>query len=562
MIRHCVLLVVLATAIMVLLPAISVAQLSVVEVWPKQNLGNVSVNEDVTVEFSTAVDLGFIDQSNFAVYSHSHGLHQGTYSQLTSRFIVFDPDDDFAAGDEVTVILTTGILSLLGAPLDHGYAWSFTVAAIDGCTPVFSSPVSYSIGRAPHCLGSGDLDSDGDIDIAVAISGADEVAIYMNDGSGGFSLHGSYPAGDSLVNLVIAEFDKDGDLDIATVNYFDEDISVLLNQGNGVFAAPVDYPLALGDPWSLVPIDLDNDSYFDLVVGERATPGGFSVLTNNGNGTFWPQVSQPLTNAQIISLATGDLNHDWYFDLMTSNWARLDVSVFLSNTFGGLVWNADYNINLVTGNLAVADFDKVSPLLPDLVAGNCNFANNDVTVLLGDVASPGSFMPPTNYAVGGVYDYSLCVGDFNGDSWIDVATGNTISNDVSIMLNDGVGGLALQNVLPVAVDVISIVTADIDADADLDLVLVGRDSDKLVVLFNRCTSKCGDADGSGFVNITDAVYLIQYIFNGGPEPDPYESGDANCDGTVNITDAVYLINYIFGGGFDPCDPDGDGIPDC
>jgi hypothetical protein len=73
---------------------------------------------------------------------------------------------------------------------------------------------------------------------------------------------------------------------------------------------------------------------------------------------------------------------------------------------------------------------------------------------------------------------------------------------------------------------------------------------------------CGDADGSGFVNITDAVYLIQYIFGGGPEPDPYEAGNANCDGVVNVTDAVYLINYIFGGGFDPCDTDGDGIPDC
>ncbi len=73
---------------------------------------------------------------------------------------------------------------------------------------------------------------------------------------------------------------------------------------------------------------------------------------------------------------------------------------------------------------------------------------------------------------------------------------------------------------------------------------------------------CGDADGSGFVNITDAVYLIQYIFNGGPEPDPYEAGDANCDGTVNITDAVYLITYIFGGCPEPCDTNGDGIPDC
>ena len=73
---------------------------------------------------------------------------------------------------------------------------------------------------------------------------------------------------------------------------------------------------------------------------------------------------------------------------------------------------------------------------------------------------------------------------------------------------------------------------------------------------------CGDADFDGLANISDAVYLIAYIFNGGPEPIPYAAGDANCDGTVNITDAVYIISWIFGGGPAPCDPSGDGIPDC
>ncbi len=63
---------------------------------------------------------------------------------------------------------------------------------------------------------------------------------------------------------------------------------------------------------------------------------------------------------------------------------------------------------------------------------------------------------------------------------------------------------------------------------------------------------CGDADGSGGVNISDAVYLINYIFSGGPAPNPLLSGDADCSGTVNISDAVYLINYIFSGGAAPC----------
>ena len=63
----------------------------------------------------------------------------------------------------------------------------------------------------------------------------------------------------------------------------------------------------------------------------------------------------------------------------------------------------------------------------------------------------------------------------------------------------------------------------------------------------------GDADGSGTVDIDDAVYIVLYIFSGGPEPVPYESGDADCTGVVDIDDAVYLIAYIFSGGPAPMD---------
>ncbi len=78
---------------------------------------------------------------------------------------------------------------------------------------------------------------------------------------------------------------------------------------------------------------------------------------------------------------------------------------------------------------------------------------------------------------------------------------------------------------------------------------------------------CGDANNDGAVNVSDAVWVINYVFVGGPEPDPFLSGEVNCDGAVNVSDAVWLINYVFVGGNDPCDsnpgsPNGDGIPDC
>jgi len=73
---------------------------------------------------------------------------------------------------------------------------------------------------------------------------------------------------------------------------------------------------------------------------------------------------------------------------------------------------------------------------------------------------------------------------------------------------------------------------------------------------------CGDTDSSGGVDIDDVVYLINYIFGGGPPPNPLAAGDVDCSGGVDIDDAVWLINFIFGGGNAPCDVDGDGIPDC
>jgi hypothetical protein len=73
---------------------------------------------------------------------------------------------------------------------------------------------------------------------------------------------------------------------------------------------------------------------------------------------------------------------------------------------------------------------------------------------------------------------------------------------------------------------------------------------------------CGDADSSGSVDIDDAVFIIAYVFSGGPEPEPYMTGDLDCSGNIDIDDIVYIIEFIFSGGRGPCDNTGDGIPDC
>ena len=67
----------------------------------------------------------------------------------------------------------------------------------------------------------------------------------------------------------------------------------------------------------------------------------------------------------------------------------------------------------------------------------------------------------------------------------------------------------------------------------------------------------GDVNGDDVRNVSDAVYLLRYLFTGGPAPVPIaggrelapgENGDVNGDGTVDPRDAIYLLTSLFTGG--------------
>jgi len=61
----------------------------------------------------------------------------------------------------------------------------------------------------------------------------------------------------------------------------------------------------------------------------------------------------------------------------------------------------------------------------------------------------------------------------------------------------------------------------------------------------------GDANGDGIVNVGDIVYLVSYLYKGGPAPNPVWAGDCNCDEVVNVGDIVYLVSYLYKGGPPP-----------
>lgn len=62
----------------------------------------------------------------------------------------------------------------------------------------------------------------------------------------------------------------------------------------------------------------------------------------------------------------------------------------------------------------------------------------------------------------------------------------------------------------------------------------------------------GDANNDGTINQLDITYIIDYLYKGGPppEPDPL-MGDADCNGIVVLLDVTYLISYLYKGGPEP-----------
>lgn len=62
----------------------------------------------------------------------------------------------------------------------------------------------------------------------------------------------------------------------------------------------------------------------------------------------------------------------------------------------------------------------------------------------------------------------------------------------------------------------------------------------------------GDVNLDLTVSVSDVVYLINYLFKGGPTPSPTYLGDVDCSDEVNVSDVIYLINYLFKGGPAPC----------
>ena len=60
-----------------------------------------------------------------------------------------------------------------------------------------------------------------------------------------------------------------------------------------------------------------------------------------------------------------------------------------------------------------------------------------------------------------------------------------------------------------------------------------------------------DGDAGDVIDISNLVWLVDYMFTGGPPPPSMEEGNIDGIGAIDISDLVYLVDYMFIGGSPP-----------
>jgi hypothetical protein len=84
-----------------------------------------------------------------------------------------------------------------------------------------------------------------------------------------------------------------------------------------------------------------------------------------------------------------------------------------------------------------------------------------------------------------------------------------------------------------------------------DVQLTVEESGEPETMFFR-----GDGNNDGRTDLSDAVFVLNYLFLGGDTPACLAAANTNADANVDIADPTYLLNHLFIGGPPPVDPFG------
>ncbi|MEK6677073.1 MAG: FG-GAP-like repeat-containing protein [Planctomycetota bacterium] len=136
---------------------------------------------------------------------------------------------------------------------------------------VFTDTGQATTATYPFGLAAGDLDGDGDADLAVGNQASSSNQILLNDGTGTFADSGQLLGAEATNSVVVGDIDLDGDLDLIAMNegHGGRGYVVYSNNGLGSFTEQEFGSNNFKHNGNLVDVDADMD--LDLVTGDYAT---------------------------------------------------------------------------------------------------------------------------------------------------------------------------------------------------------------------------------------------------------------------------------------------------
>ncbi len=204
-------------------------------------------------------------------------------------------------------------------------------------------------------IDAADIDNDGDIDVIltewlgcpnVSFSGQ-RIFISYNLGGGNFSAPTIKVVNPGPGPIAICDFNEDGFLDLAT-GQSGTIVDIILNDGTGNFLAPTSFVMSQS-PFDILAADLNNDGHTDIAsCNYGSNPGDYNltVRLGNGNGTFQNvqliNAAYSLDLANVSGIAAGDVDNDGDIDLIVSQNASNDMSIYLND--GNGVFSYDHRL--------------------------------------------------------------------------------------------------------------------------------------------------------------------------------------------------------------------------
>jgi RHS repeat-associated protein len=308
----------------------------------------------------------------------------------------------------------------------------------------FAARVNLSCCGSQSSASIGDLDGDGKLDVALPIYNSDIVGAFRNTSIGSsvsFAQSGFY----DLIRysnpyaISIGDLDGDGKTDMAVANYANSTVSIFRNTSNPgtiSFGARVDYT-TIYDPQSVSIGDFDGDGKSDLVV---ANWGTVSILRNTSLAiasiSFATAIDYTAASGSYPSVSIGDLDGDGKLDFAITDFDNNIVSIFRNTSTGigsiSFAAKVTYPTGTQPESVSIGDLDGDGR--PDLAVANSG--SNSLSILQNTSTGPGSisFAAKVDY-VTGTRPTSVTIGDFNGDGKADLATANSGSSNISVILH-------------------------------------------------------------------------------------------------------------------------------